>query len=190
MPNWAQCGHHDARVKFVAQVVRRFGSFSTGVEDGEVLSALVSSESCLGETEKIKWVNATKNISSNAKQKLELLGVNTLEDANVCMYSCIVAFSRYEWGVRGPVASTKRAWVQERRKLTGVDLVRLIETLPQENDALQVTMEKTIENFLPHVTCTMCKKPIADLRTSRKGRRPIRCSNACKSRSYRKRKGA
>ena len=40
--------------------------------------------------------------------------------------------------------STKRVWVQEGRKLRGVDILSLIERLPEQDDVLQEAMEKDI----------------------------------------------
>ena len=94
MANWVEMSHHDARTKFVAHVVRMFGS--------------ISSPDFGAESENANWNEAVANSSTYVKNKLDMLGVGSLEDANVAMYTCIVAISRYKWGMRGPAASTKR----------------------------------------------------------------------------------
>ena len=188
MPTWVEGPHYSTRAKFVAQVVRKFGSFCTGTSFREVKCTLVPWEVHVGETEVTKWNEATGKCSANVIEKLNALGVKTVDDANAGMYTCIVALSRYNWGVRGPAASSKRGWVAEGRKLSGLDMLSLIEELPDENDVLQASMEEEIVKCLPHVTCTMCRKPIPGLRPSRIGRCPLHCINACKYREYKQRR--
>ena len=186
MATWVYGSYHHARAKFVAQVIREFGSVSTGGNAGDSFSAILPPKVSDGVSEKTKWDDAIATMSIHAKEKLAMLGVKTLNDANVGMYSCIVAVSRYKWGLRGPPASCKRMWVQEGRKLTGSDMIHLIESLPEHNDGLQDEMERSIERFLPYVTCSMCKKPIPDLRPWRvRGRCAMRCSPACKHKELR-----
>ena len=186
MTTWLHGSYHHARAKFVAQVVRRFGFLASGGNGGESFAAFLSPKGSDGVDEMTKWNDAMANISMNGKQTLAVLGVETLDDANVGMYSCIVAVSRYKWGVRGPPASSKRVWVQEGRKLTGTDMIQLIESLPEHNDDLQEEIENSIETLLPHVTCSLCKKPIPDLRPWRvRGRCAMRCSPACKHKELR-----
>ena len=186
MANWVQMSHHDARTKFVAQVVRMFGSISTGANDGGSLCTVLPSPDVEAESESANWNEAVANSSTMVKDKLDMLGVVSLEDANVAMYTCIVAISRYKWGMRGPAKSTKRVWVQEGRKLGGVDILSVIESLPEQNDVFQEAMEKDIGSILPYVTCSHCKKRIAGLRPSKMiGRCPMRCSNICKDKENR-----
>ena len=181
MANWVQISHYDARVKFVAQVVRMFGSFRPGANDGGSLGTLLPAQVVSADNECTNWEEAVAESASNVKEKLQKLGVVSLEDANVAMYTCIVAISRYKWGMRGPATSTKRVLVREGRKLSGVDILGLIERLPEQNDEFQQAMEKEIGSILPYVKCSYCKKPIAGLRPSKMmGPCPMRCSNACK----------
>ena len=188
MPSWVEGPYHNARAKFVAQVVRMFASSSTGALAGGTICLLGEPMPARVDlSESTKWVEAIGMTSSSVKQKLEMLGIVTLEDANVGMYTCITALSRYNWGIRGPLTSSKLARVQECRKLTGLDILSLLEELPERDDALQDTMEKNVVKLLPHVTCTRCKKPIAGLRPSRVGRIPLHCTNACRDKEYKER---
>lgn len=178
MANWVQASHHDARIKFVAQVVRMFGSNIRRSYEHAPLD--VCSLGWKSGNEDVHWHEAVSSSSTNVKDKLQMLGVESVEDANVCMYTCIVAVSRYKWGLRGPAASTKRVWIQEGKKLAGIDMLRLIERLPEHNDMFQEEMEKEIESILPNVTCVLCKKPIVGLRPSKIiGPCPSRCSKKC-----------
>ena len=182
MPNWVQLSHHDARANFVAQMVRTFGSFCTRDNNKRKHCTLLHSKPIARESENAIWHEAVTTSSTSVKNKLQMLGVLSLNDANVAMYTCVVAVSRYNWGVRDPAASTKRDWVQEGKKLTGVDMIRILEHLPEHNVAIHDPMTKAIENVLPHVTCSLCNKPIAGLHPSKIiGRRPMRCSIACKN---------
>ena len=133
MPSWVQGSHSNARAKFVALVVRMFGSLCTGPSVAETKCTLVYSQELVGDTDAKKWREAMVKCSSDVRDTLEGLGVLTLEDANVAMYTCIVALSRYNWGVRGPADSSKRFWVREGRKLTGLDMLSLIEVLPEQH---------------------------------------------------------
>ena len=190
MANWAEVSHHGARLKFVAQVVRMFGSVSAGASgDGNIWTPR-SAVDVVGENENANWEEAVANSSSNVKDKLEVLGIVTLEDANVAMYTCIVAVSRFKWGMRGPAASTKKVWVRKGKKLGGFDILGLIERLPEQDDAFQEAMEKGIGSILPYVTCSLCKKPISGLRPSKiRGPCPMRCTNFCKDKeNYERRK--
>ena len=178
MPTWVQVSHHDARAIFVAKMVKMFGSVLTPLHP----STLLPSQTIALEAETAQWNEALTNSSNTVKNKLHMLGIFTLEDANVALYTCIVAVSRYKWGVRGPAASTKRFWVQAGRKLTATDILSLIEQLPEHADAVHQPMAQDIETVLPHVTCSLCKKPIAGLRPSKIiGRCPMRCSTTCKN---------
>ena len=94
MPTWVEGPHYSTRAKFVAQVVRKFGSFCTGTSFREVKCTLVPWEVHVGETEVTKWNEATGKCSANVIEKLNALGVKTVDDANAGMYTCIVALSQ------------------------------------------------------------------------------------------------